>query len=162
MRKLKKSFTLIELLIVVAIIGILAGVGIPMYNGYMANAKVAATKANHKTISSFMTAVHMKCSLGTTTFKFKLDPQGKSGNYVCSPTTGALYFAMMAPQHFKWEGTRNPFNETDNALYYDRTNSMPATIGRTNISAPSGSNRLVFNTRWGNGNDETLSSSFEP
>ena len=35
----KKAFTLIELLIVVAIIGILAGVGIPMYNGYMANAR---------------------------------------------------------------------------------------------------------------------------
>ena len=35
-----KGFTLIELLIVVAIIGILAGVGVPMYNGYMANAKV--------------------------------------------------------------------------------------------------------------------------
>ena len=159
---MKKAFTLIELLIVVAIIGILAGVGIPMYNGYMAEAKVAATKANHKTISSFVTAVHMKCSLGTTTFQFRMDPQGKLNKSVCSPTTGALFFAMMAPQHFKWEGTRNPFNETDNALYYDRTNSMPATIGRTNISAPSGSNRLVFNTRWGNGNDETLSSSFEP
>ena len=34
---MKKAFTLIELLIVVAIIGILAGVGIPMYNGYMAD-----------------------------------------------------------------------------------------------------------------------------
>ena len=40
MMRLKKSFTLIELLIVVAIIGILAGVGIPMYNGYVQQSKI--------------------------------------------------------------------------------------------------------------------------
>ena len=44
----KKAFTLIELLIVVAIIGILAGVGVPMYNGYMATAKVQSSATNHK------------------------------------------------------------------------------------------------------------------
>ena len=43
----KKAFTLIELLIVVAIIGILAGVGVPMYNGYMATAKVKSSQTNH-------------------------------------------------------------------------------------------------------------------
>ena len=51
----KKAFTLIELLIVVAIIGILAGVGVPMYNGYMADAKVksAANKPQkHKIFCS--------------------------------------------------------------------------------------------------------------
>ena len=44
---MKKAFTLIELLIVVAIIGILAGVGIPMYNGYMADAKMKMVKEQH-------------------------------------------------------------------------------------------------------------------
>ena len=66
MRTNKKGFTLIELLIVVAIIGILAGVGIPMYNGYMAKAKIESTKTNHSNIKSFIAASFTKCSAGST------------------------------------------------------------------------------------------------
>ena len=62
----KKSFTLIELLIVVAIIGILAGVGIPMYNGYMATAKVESSKTNHANVKSFVGATLTKCAAGST------------------------------------------------------------------------------------------------
>ena len=67
----KKAFTLIELLIVVAIIGILAGVGVPMYNGYMASAKVESAKTNHSNLKSFMAATITKCSTlgGTATVK---------------------------------------------------------------------------------------------
>ena len=49
---MKKSFTLIELLIVVAIIGILASVGIPMYNGYIETSKYNAVKENFNIVSS--------------------------------------------------------------------------------------------------------------
>ena len=63
----KKAFTLIELLIVVAIIGILAGVGIPMYNGYMANAKVESTNKNHSNSASFISATLTRCSSGSST-----------------------------------------------------------------------------------------------
>ncbi len=76
MRANRKGFTLIELLIVVAIIGILAGVGIPMYNGYMAKAKIESTLTNHSNSKSFIAASFTKCSagsieitLGTTTAK---------------------------------------------------------------------------------------------
>jgi type IV pilus assembly protein PilA len=53
------------LLIVVAIIGILAGVGIPMYNGYMTKAKIEATKANHVAIKSWIASSFAKCSGGS-------------------------------------------------------------------------------------------------
>ncbi len=47
----KKGFTLIELMIVVAIIGILAVVAIPGYMQYIKNSKTAEAKENLKTIA---------------------------------------------------------------------------------------------------------------
>ena len=66
MNRVKNSFTLIELLIVVAIIGILSGVGIPMYNGYMADAKINSTKENHLRIKSFISSQLLKCAINSS------------------------------------------------------------------------------------------------
>ena len=61
----QKGFSLIELLVVVAIIGILAAVGVVAYNGYTKVAKISATKANFATITEYIESELVKCLMGS-------------------------------------------------------------------------------------------------
>jgi len=126
MKTNRKGFTLIELLIVVAIIGILAGVGIPLYQGYIAKAKVASAESNHASIKSYIASEFTKCAAGAKNYNF---PGWTTLSCAYGPATVDYYFVY----YFKnTAGYKNPHTPSDSYPIYESSSSSPA-IGRTHI-----------------------------
>ena len=100
----RKGFSLIELLVVVAIIGILAAVGIVAYSGYTASAKVNAVKANHTLMVKFINSQIGLCHTGVSDLSLKTASSGGSINPPCYDIIGnnkATYTATTFSAHFE-------------------------------------------------------------
>lgn len=82
--KLKKSFTLVELLISIGIIGILVGVGIPIYNNYKEEVQNQVRYNQLKQIIRYMDTllVSIDCPLDDCSKSFQINSSMESGEII--------------------------------------------------------------------------------
>ena len=110
---MKKGFTLIELLIIVAIIGILSGVGIPMYNGYMTKAKIETVKSNYSTAKRFTASSFIRCNAGAQ--YIELNYSGINHKVSCNKTAAEMNDNF--GHYLEESGMQNPYGAEPGAMY---------------------------------------------
>ena len=64
------GFTLVELLVVVAILGVITAIGITSFSGFINKSKINASKANHKQIYNLVAVKALQCTLGEKRIKY--------------------------------------------------------------------------------------------
>ena len=165
MKTLQKGFSLVELLVVVAIIGVLAGVGIVGYQGYTDAAKERVAMANYNSVKRFVDTelVLLNNNIQTTSASIRTfvsnsdnDCTTTVAQFDNSDTTAAgslgaflqgiaCYFSAGAGGY--GSSFKNPYGgPTDSQVIYNQTVAANRPQGSINIG-------LILDAETGTGNE---------
>jgi len=161
---MKKGFTLVELLIVVAILGILAAVGIVSFGGFLGSTKENCTKSQHVNTLKFLQTEVLKCEMGKVTLNW-LDNTGSLNSWECDPAkvNDELVedFVNNAIKHFKGSEFKMCFKTTDDSMVRGSSCPRDVDLGRIHINANKGNDSIDLYTRWEPGGNGCLKNSIQ-
>ena len=132
MKIIQKGFSLVELLVVVAIIGVLAGVGTVGYQSYVEASKVKAFEQNVRTIVKAIDFEYIvvKNSLGSALDEVDSSNMLTGGKVDADSTCETFNFTIK--KHF--EHFENPWNRTKKMITVDTQNQASHRQGQVHIT----------------------------